>query len=103
MSVVTIISLYLGVQVYTRISASSSPANSSKKFNRLRLGYLILALSLIVLEMTRNATVNDHPIDVLMFDANVYHNRWLKQANESKNYKEAVRIYRKRYNAWPPP
>ena len=102
-SIIAVISLYLGVEIYSRISAYSPSALGLKTLRWVRLGYLLLALGLVILELTKRDIMNGHPIDVLMVDAQICHNRWAQQAKESKNIKEAIGVYRRRYNMWPPP
>jgi hypothetical protein len=70
-----------------------------------RIGTLLYYafIVLIVVEFTRSDVVANHPIDVLIFNANIQHSRWAKQAAESKTLEDAASRYRERYHAYPPP
>ena len=47
--------------------------------------------------------VNYHPIDLLIYDAQVTHNTFVEQASASKSLAEAAKTYRERYGRHPPP
>ena len=49
------------------------------------------------------STVNYHPIDLLIYDAQVSHQIYLNQSSTSKTLEEAAKTYRARYSRHPPP
>jgi hypothetical protein len=69
----------------------------------LYLSMLCLFLLQACLRAVHSSRVGHHPIDRLMWEAEINHETYVAQASASTNLKDAVRNYRKRYSRHPPP
>jgi hypothetical protein len=92
--------LFSRIQQHAKLSAAQS---ESKSRSRIGIFFFLSLIALVCVELSRSDVITSHPIDNLIFNANVQHNRWTKQATESRSLEDAVARYRERYNTYPPP
>lgn len=69
----------------------------------VRLCFLFLTGVGLIFAANQPSLANLHSIDLLIYEGRIHHETWLSQASGSKNLKQAVMEYRKRYNQYPPP
>ena len=68
------------------------------------LGILVvLFLTRSIAYVARRSSVSFHPIDLLIYDAQVSHENYVLQANASQNLDQAISAYKRRYGRNPPP
>jgi len=67
------------------------------------LSLLILFILRIILWASHSSVVTYHPIDYLIYDAQIRHEAFRSQAGRSHNLEEAAKLYRERYGRHPPP
>lgn len=70
--------------------------------SRVFLASLVLLLLLIPTWRVHDY-IHYHPIDMLMYDAQICHNKYVQSIGNTSSLKETVARYRKRYNRLPPP
>ncbi|KAK5134393.1 hypothetical protein LTR08_006573 [Meristemomyces frigidus] len=98
----------LGFATYFHIEASEDKASSSTvTFSKVPSWFYFLLLSLFAVRAgiwaTRHTTVSYHPIDMLIYEAQLQHEAYISQTTASKNLTDAVRVYKDRYSRHPPP
>lgn len=64
---------------------------------------MILLLGRVALLFWHQSDAGFHPIDLLIYDADLEHGRWAKQAHSSESLGDAIKMYQKRYYRHPPP
>ncbi|KAK3719020.1 hypothetical protein LTR37_004583 [Vermiconidia calcicola] len=95
---------YLHFETLEHKTFGNHPALFTKKVSSwLYLALLILFLTRAAFWASQSTSVNYHPIDLLMYDAQFAHEVYIKQASSSTNLAEAVQNYKERYNRHPPP
>nr|POF19910.1 beta-1,2-xylosyltransferase 1 [Quercus suber] len=97
--------LYLPIETASE-QRSSSPAHQTilaKPTMWSNLCLLALLCLHITLWMTQSNTVNYHPIDMLLYEAQLTHNQYRNQSMISQTLSEATRRYKEKYNQYPPP
>lgn len=95
---------YLHLETLEHKTFGNHPALFTKKVSSwLYLTLLILFFIRAALWASQSNSVNYHPIDLLMYDAQFAHEAYIKQASSSTNLAEAVQNYKERYNRHPPP
>lgn len=90
-------------------SASGSKLGSSAQPGLLKLPsrvvslFVILLLGRVALLFWHQSNAGFHPIDLLMYNADLEHRKWVKQAHSSGSLGNAIEVYQKRYHRHPPP
>ncbi|EXJ67310.1 uncharacterized protein A1O5_09323 [Cladophialophora psammophila CBS 110553] len=74
------------------------PMRSSRQF----LLFVVLCVLIFPLWLKKDY-VHFHPIDMLMYDATLHHNKYLETVGSTSSLAEAVNGYTQRYNRNPPP
>src|SRR5204863_8778320 len=96
---------FLGMVILTSIENNSeTPKSSIQPSKRVVFhlsswfyGFLlVLFLLLISAELSNSNTIASHPLDFLIHDAVVQHDKWVKQASVSSTLAEAVAEYCRR-------
>ncbi|KAJ5084866.1 hypothetical protein NUU61_009445 [Penicillium alfredii] len=69
----------------------------------LQVFFAFLALVGLIFAGSKHRLAHVHPIELLIHDGRIHHNKFVEQASVSKNISAAVVEYRRRYNQHPPP
>lgn len=89
------------------VSEEKSSETHAPVFSRVpAFAYLALLTLLVVrfvLWASHSSVVTYHPIDYLIYDAQIRHEAFRSQAGSSHNLEEAANLYRERYGRHPPP
>ncbi|SMR52958.1 unnamed protein product [Zymoseptoria tritici ST99CH_1A5] len=103
---IAILGLLAYLQLET-ISSASSPRRRSLFSSHLPAWLYILLLAIFLtwtgLKINHSTSVSYHPIDLLIYEAEMAHDKYATQAGASKDLKRATQIYRNRYGRHPPP
>ena len=101
--------LLLGFAAYCYIETLEDKPHGHDhvSFNRVPSWIYLALLTLFLIRAgiwtSSSTSVNYHPIDLLIYDAQPIHEAYVNQSSASKTLKDAVRIYRQRYHRHPPP
>ncbi|KEF63809.1 uncharacterized protein A1O9_01787 [Exophiala aquamarina CBS 119918] len=90
-----------GWWMYRRIQQALGEREPLQR-SRQALALIILCI-LIVPAWRKNDNVHFHPIDVLIYDAKLQHDRYIRSVGSTNSLLETVARYQKRYKRNPPP
>ncbi|KAK7890090.1 hypothetical protein LTR67_008555 [Exophiala xenobiotica] len=93
--------LFFGWWAYRRIQQALGERNSLS-FSRQTLLFLLLC-TLMFPAWRKSGYVHYHPIDMLIYDAKVHHESYLKTVGSTASLTDTVERYQQRYNRDPPP
>lgn len=110
-SILSVFLLFLGALMFLYIHTVSEGPRSLYSVKRIFTKAPSLMYTVLILLFTLRAvlyfpgsnTVNYHPIDMVIYEANPQHEAWLKQASASRTLNQATEEYRRRYKRHPPP
>ncbi|KIV91789.1 hypothetical protein PV10_06293 [Exophiala mesophila] len=92
---------YLGWYFHRHIQQS---LGEKEPLRRSRFLLASVALFLLLLPTWRvQDFIHYHPIDMLIYDAQICHNKYLQSVGNTTSLEETVARYQKRYNRLPPP
>lgn len=102
--------ILMGFAAYLSFDAASNDVFQRPKrlfTDRLPIWvWLILTTLLVVrasLWASSSSSVNYHPIDLLLYDAQIAHEAYINQTSASQTLEAAAQTYRERYRRHPPP
>lgn len=100
-SITSFFLILVGWWIYRRIQQALGEREPIQRFRQALV--LIILCILIFPAWRKNGSVYFHPIDVLIYDAKLQHDRYVGSAGSTVSLSETVNHYQQRYKRNPPP
>lgn len=99
---------FLGTALFVSLEEASESTQTSARISRqMPTLFMSIAATILlftgILYVSHTNGIGFHPVDLLIYNARLDSESWLKQASSSSTLKGAVKEYKSRYGIQPPP